>query len=215
MTAHTPPAARRRNTHLIATCAQLIAEIGHAAAEVYNTVAGAGGEPVVVSGREIYMLGITAATRLDRATQMDRDQWAAISRSEEADSQRAARERAVLAEVEQLLDMEPDTAAEPVARPAVPEMTAQQGAALAPAGAIDALLGEEVTPGRVRTVAAEFEVPVAELLAGAIVQHTASACIALQEAAGRAPTDPSAGAELALAATPHLVDAVRIASLDV
>lgn len=216
MTAHTPPAARRRNAHLIATCAQLAADVNQAAAAVYSTIAAAPHEPVVVSGREIYLLAISATARLDHAVELDNDAWPAAAQAEREERARSARARAVLADAAAAVDTEPAVPADLVVGPAVPEMTHQQWAALEPASAIEDLLtGDEITPDRVRTVAADYELPVAELLAGAVTQHTATACLALQEAADRATGDPAAGAELALGATPHLVAAVRIASLDV
>lgn len=214
MTTHTPPAARRRNAHLIATCARLTADIGQAAADVYEPIAEAPDEPVVVSGRALYLLSSSASARLDSAVARDQAQWLVDAQVEAEASTRAHRARVVLADLSEIVDTE-SAPTDVDAHPAVVELTAHQVAALAPAEAVHVLLDEdEVTPERVAAVAADYEVPAAELLDAALAQHTSTACLILTAAGKRAPHDPALAAEIALTACEHLAAAVRIASLD-
>lgn len=223
MTSHAP-ASRRRHAHLIATASQIAAEAAQAATAIFRPIAATPDGPVAVSGRELVLLAAGAAARLDHAAQLDGARWAAEAAAEDADRSRAALERAVIAAAEDAveradLDADLDTEAEPVepvARPAVWELTAEDGARLAPAAAVETLLGlEEAVPHAVREIAERFGVPPADLLADAATTHTASACLAFKQAAEMVADDPSAAAQLALAAIPSLVEAVNMASHDV
>lgn len=92
--------------------------------------------------------------------------------------------------------------------------TPAHGAAMAPIAAAEELLADDITAERMQLLAQEHDAHTGEIIAEAITQASACACLALDQARGILTTDPSAAAELAIAATRHLADLVAVASLD-
>lgn len=91
------PASRRRNAHLIATCAQLVADTARAAAAIYQPIANNPTGPVLVSGRDLYLLAAGARTRLDYARELDQKQWEPLTAAEEAGKGDATSQRIAVA----------------------------------------------------------------------------------------------------------------------
>jgi hypothetical protein len=206
--------ASRRHATLIATAARLIAEVAQAVAALYEPMAATPERPVPGSGPELHALAAGAADRLDAARARDRQRWPDAAGDEATGGGRHAVARAILAEVETLLDGEPVTA--PVTGP-VPAPAPVMAAALAPTEAATELVthtGQPPTAVLVRRIAARHALGPQALLDEAIALHAGAACLALQEAARRVATDPAGAGGTALAAIQSLAAAVTLATID-
>ncbi|MFK0195870.1 hypothetical protein [Kitasatospora sp. NPDC090308] len=220
------PARRRRHARLIASLTDLIGACAEAAAEVYRPIASAppGQLSIDVAAGLLYVrIGLTAPVVLDRARAEDDERWPGELAREQREAQRTYAARVVVATAQDLTDPGPDDeagrveAAGPAGTALVAVATVGQGAAMELVAA-----GSEVAkrwredPAQAAVLALEFaesgEFTTSEVLDAAVDKRVVAGLLALQEA--RTAPDPSTAAELCLAAVPHLVLAVHLASAD-
>lgn len=210
-----PPSARRRHAHLIATTTRLIATTTTAAATMYESIAEAGGEPTLVSTRDLQLAAAAAPTLLDYARAWDREAWPEQTAGEAIDAEHSAARRAIVAAAEDAIaSAAPEQAWHEIDLP--PEVL--DGASAdqhMPVLAAVALLDAEIDPQSVCDIADQADISPTELIGEAIDIAASSACLTLLSVHTLAADDPSAAAEAAVAATTSLATVVKLASLDV
>lgn len=216
--------ARRRHARLIASLTDLIGACAEAAAEIYRPIASAPPEQAcvdVAAGLLYVRISLTAAAVLDVARAEDAARWPGAVDQEQREAERTFAARVAVAVAQDLAD--PDgpggqaEGAELAFDGAVAVPTVEQGAAMELVAA-----GSEVAerwrqePAEAAALAVELaasgEFTAAEVLDAAVDECTVAGLLALQDA--RTAPDPSTAAELCLAAIPHLVLAVHLASAD-
>ncbi|MFJ9523703.1 hypothetical protein ACIRPK_36465 [Kitasatospora sp. NPDC101801] len=224
------PARRRRHARLVASLTDLVGACAEAAAEIYRPLASAlpGQQAVDVAAGLLYVrIGLTAPLVLDRARAEDDERWPGALAQEQREAQRTYAARVVVATAQDLTGPDSDDdqadqgdrveAAGPAGAGLVAVPTVEQGAAMELVAA-----GSEVAerwredPAEAAVLALELaesgEFTTGEVLDAAVDERVVAGLLALQEA--RTAPDPSTAAELCLAAVPHLVLAVHLASAD-
>ncbi|MFJ5645825.1 hypothetical protein [Streptomyces sp. NPDC093223] len=214
------PARRRRHARLIEALAQLVAECGRGALEVYEPIAAAppGQGNIPVSLRSITMLAATAAPLLDHAAAEDNARWPDEADREQRASRGTFAARAVTAEAESVLF---DTEFPPGDTPGDPSTvslpTPGQAAALGLVDAGDALVTAldrepDAIPALIRDLTGQHAFTAEEIQTAAVDSLAAAGCLMLREAA--ALDDPSTAAEVCLSASRLFSRAVTAASMD-
>ncbi|MFD9063297.1 hypothetical protein ACFVZ3_17490 [Kitasatospora purpeofusca] len=206
------PARRRRHARLILGLTTLIGACAEAAGEVYRPIAQApaGREAVEVTRWPVVQVSGTAASLLDMARAEDDARWPGAVAQERDATRRTYAARCAVATAQALLDPAESGAG-------VPLPTVEQAAAMQLAGAGDEVAAcwredPQEAVALVSDLVAGGELGVDEVLDQAVDSAVLAGLMALQ--AARAETDPTMTAELCLAAVPHLVLAVALASAD-
>ncbi|MGQ4732579.1 hypothetical protein ACUN3E_33610 [Streptomyces sp. Ju416(a)] len=218
-TAPVLPARRRRHARLIAALTVLIGECAEAAGEVYGPIAVAppDQEAVVVETLSCIRVAMSAPLLLDMARSEDDGRWPEAVVREDAASWRTYAARCALAEAHDAVVHR--TASNPGQGP-VPLPTVESGARMDLVSAGDEVAAcwrddPEQAVALVRELTAGGELAVDEVLDAAVDATVVCGLLALAEARTTATADPSAAAELCLAAAPHLALAVALASVDI
>ncbi|MFI8201136.1 hypothetical protein ACIF6K_32210 [Streptomyces sp. NPDC085942] len=209
------PARRRRHARLIAALTTLIGVCAEAAGEVYEPIATAppAQEGVAVETLTCTRAALTAPLLLDMARSEDDARWPDGVVREDAVARRTYAARCALAEAQDAVHRPgPD-------RGPVPLPTIGQGAMMDLVEAGDEVVARwREDPAEAAALVLELtaggELAVEEVLDAAVDAAAVTGLLALSEARTVAATDPSAAAELCLAATPHLALAVTLAGAD-
>ncbi|MBD2829905.1 hypothetical protein ID875_21315 [Streptomyces globisporus] len=209
------PARRRRHARLIAALSSLIGACAEAAGEVYAPIAAAppDQEAVEVTTLSCMRVALSGPLLLEMARGEDAARWPGEVAREDAAARRTYAARCALADAH-------DAAHGPGRdRGPVPLPTAGQGAAmeLVAAGSDVAAQWRE-DPAQAAALVLELtaggELGLDEVLDEAADTAAVAGLLALAEARTAATSDPSAAAELCLAAVPHFSLAVALASAD-
>lgn len=202
---------------MIAALTTLIGACAEAAGEVYGPIAAAppDQEGVEVQTLSCIRVAMSAPLLLDLAWSEDDARWPEMVVREDAASRRTYAARCALAEAHDAVHL---TVSGPGRGP-VPPPTAESGAwmELVSAGDEVAACWRDDPPqaaALVRELTAGGELEVDEVLDAAVDTMVVCGLLALAEARTKATADPSAAAELCLAAVPYLARAVALASAD-
>ncbi|MGW4652317.1 hypothetical protein [Kitasatospora sp. NPDC004289] len=215
------PTRRRRHARLIASLTDLIGACAEAAGEIYRPIAAAppGEQSVDVAPGLLYVrLSLTAATVLDVARSEDAARWPGAVAQEQLEAVRTFAARVAVATAQDLTSGNGQAGeAGPFVDGGVAVPTPEQGAAMEVVAA-----GFEVAewwmedPAAAAALAMQLatdgEFTTGEVLDAAVDERIVAGLLVLQDA--RTAGDPSTAAELCLAAVPHLVLAVHLASAD-
>lgn len=184
---------------------------------MYGPIAAAppGQEAVAVETLSCIRVGMSAPLLLDLAVAEDVARWPEVVVREEAASRRAYAARCALADAH---DAAHRTASGPGRGP-VPLPSVESGARMELVSAGDEVAAcwrddPQQAVALVRELTAGGELAVDEVLDAAVDAMVVCGLLALSEARTTAMADPSAAAELCLAAVPYLVLAVTLASAD-